>query len=128
MLMERIMALLIVCLGACIGSVLRWLIYSWVGRTFRDTFFATLTVNILGSFLIGIFFVIFSEVQSPRLQLLLMTGLLASFTTFSTLSLDAIRLLNNGQMSLAVGHIGGQIVFGIGFCYLGVKIGHYLFK
>ncbi len=126
--MEKIIALSVVCLGACIGSVLRWLIYSWVGRAFRDTFFATLTVNILGSFLIGIFFVIFSEIQSPRLQLLLMTGLLASFTTFSTLSLDAIRLLSNSQVNLAVSHIGGQIVFGIGFCYLGVKIGHYLFK
>lgn len=122
------MALSVVCLGASIGSVLRWLVYSWVGRTFHDTFLATLAVNLLGSLLIGIAFVLFSQVHSPRLQLLLMTGLLASFTTFSTLSLDALRLFDNGQATLAVAHVGTQIVFGIGFCYLGVKIGHYLFK
>lgn len=125
---QKLYAVGIVCLGASLGSVLRFMVYSWVGRTFRDTYLATLTVNILGSFLIGILFVIFNEIHSPRLQLLLMTGLLASFTTFSTLSLDALRLLSSGQTGLALSHVGGQIIFGISFCYFGVKIGHYLLK
>ncbi|PID66434.1 MAG: fluoride efflux transporter CrcB [Gammaproteobacteria bacterium] len=123
---HKLYAIAIVCLGASLGSVLRFMMYSWVGRTFQDTYLATLTVNVLGSFLIGILFVIFSEVHSPRLQLLLMTGLLASFTTFSTLSLDALRLLTNGQTGLAMAHVGGQVIFGISFCYFGVKIGQRL--
>ncbi len=123
---EKIQALSLVCLGASLGSIARFLVYSWVGRTFADTYLATLTVNILGSFLIGILFVIFSEIHSPRLQLLMMTGLLASFTTFSTLSLDALRLLTNGQTTLALAHVGGQIIFGVSFCYFGVKIGQKL--
>ncbi len=123
---EKIQTLSLVCLGASLGSIARFLVYSWVGRTFADTYLATLTVNILGSFLIGILFVIFSEIHSPRLQLLMMTGLLASFTTFSTLSLDALRLLTNGQTTLALAHVGGQIIFGVSFCYFGVKIGQKL--
>lgn len=123
---EKLYTLGIVCLGACLGSVLRFLVYSWVGRTFHDTYFATLFVNIVGSFLIGIAFVVFSGIHSPRLQLLLMTGVLASFTTFSTLSLDALKLLTSGQIGLALAHVGGQIIFGVSFCYFGVKIGQKL--
>ncbi len=116
----------IICLGASLGSTLRFMVYSGVGKVFQDTYFATVTVNIIGSFLIGILFVIFNEISSPRLQLLLITGLLASFTTFSTLSLDAIKLLTSGQIGLAIAHVSGQIIFGISFCYLGVKIGQKL--
>ncbi len=119
---EKIQTVALICLGASIGSMARFFVYHWVGRVFTDTYLATLTVNILGSFFIGILFVIFSEIHSPRLQLLLMTGLLASFTTFSTLSLDALKLFSNGQTALAFSHVGGQIVFGVGFCFLGVKI------
>lgn len=125
---EKLYTILIICLGASIGSVLRFLIYSRIGRVFHDTYLATLTVNMLGSFVIGILFVIFSEIHSPKLQLLLMTGLVASFTTFSTLSLDVIRHISQGQISLGLGHLLGQIIFGVSFCYLGVKIGQYLMK
>ncbi|MBS9778306.1 MAG: CrcB family protein [Gammaproteobacteria bacterium] len=125
-IVEKFYTLGIICLGACVGSILRFLVYSWVGRTFDDTYAATATVNVIGSFLIGLLFVVFSEIHSPKLQLLLMTGLLASFTTFSTLSLDALRLLMAGQTGLALTHIGGQIIFGISFCYFGVKIGQKL--
>ncbi len=123
---QKLYTIGIICLGASIGSVLRFMVYSWVGRAFDDTYWATVTVNIVGSFLIGILFVIFNEIHSPRLQLLLMTGLLASFTTFSTLSLDALRLFTSGQAGLALAHVGGQIIFGISFCYFGVKIGQKL--
>ncbi len=125
---EKLYTIAIVCLGASIGSVLRFLIYSRIGRTFNDTYLATLTVNMIGSFLIGILFVVFSEIHSPKLQLFLMTGLIASFTTFSTLSLDAIRHISNGQITLGMGHLLGQIIFGVSFCYLGVKMGQYLMK
>lgn len=127
MLIQKIYLLGLVCLGASIGALLRFFVYSWVARVFTDTYLATLLVNLLGSFLIGILFVVFSEIQSPRLQLLLMTGLLASFTTFSTLSLDALRLLSHGQAVLAFAHVGSQIIFGVCFCYFGVKIAQKLF-
>lgn len=125
---EKLYAIIIVCIGASIGSVLRFMVYSWVGRTFHDTYIATLTVNLIGSFLIGILFVVFSEIQSLRLQLFLMTGLLASFTTFSTLSLDALRLFSQGQIGTSFAHVAGQIIFGISFCYFGVKIAQYFMK
>lgn len=122
MLSDKIYSIFLVCCGASIGATLRFLVYSWVGRTYSDTYLATVAVNVIGSFFIGILFVVFREVHSPRLQMLLMTGLLASFTTFSTFSLDALRLFSNGQSQLALAHIGGQIIFGVSFCLLGVKI------
>lgn len=122
MLLHKLSTLGLVCCGASIGALLRFGVYSWVTRAYADTYLATLIVNLIGSFFIGMLFVVFSEIQSPRLQLLLMTGLLASFTTFSTLSLDALRLFSNGQAGLALAHIGGQIIFGVSFCYFGVKI------
>ncbi len=125
---EKLYMIAIVCLGASIGSVLRFLIYSRIARQFNDTYLATLTVNMVGSLVIGILFVIFSEIHSPKLQLLLMTGLVASFTTFSTLSLDAMRHITSGQVALGMGHLVGQVIFGVSFCYLGVKIGKYLMK
>lgn len=121
--MEKYYAVGLICLGACLGALLRWAVYGWADKTFGDTLIATLTVNIVGSFFIGILFALFNEIDAPRLQLLLMTGLLASFTTFSTLSLDALKLLISGQLWLAFSHLGGQIVFGISFCYFGVRIG-----
>jgi len=119
--------LLVVCIGASIGSVLRWLIYSAVEEKLHDTFAATLIVNLLGSFIIGIFYVLFKEIHSPVLRVLMMTGVLASFTTFSTFSLDALRLLTQGQIMAASMHIITQVVLGVSFCYLGVKIGQKLF-
>lgn len=124
--MEKYYAVGLVCLGACLGALLRWIVYSWIDKAFGGTLLATAIVNLMGSFFIGILFVLFSEIEAPRLQLLLMTGLLASFTTFSTLSLDALKLMTTGQSLLAFSHLGGQIIFGVSFCYFGVKIGQRL--
>lgn len=125
-IIDKTYAIAIICLGASLGALLRWSVYIWAERTFQATHFATMAVNLIGSFLIGLLFVAFQEINSPRLQLLLMTGLLASFTTFSTFSLDILRLINNGQVAWAMGNLGGQVLLGISFCYLGVKIGQKL--
>ncbi len=125
-MIDKVTTLALICLGASVGSLARFSVYAWVWRSYSNTFWATIIVNIIGSFLIGILFVIFNQVHSPRLQLLLVTGLLASFTTFSTLSLDALKLLSSGQTGLALAHVGTQIFFGISFCFLGVKIGEKL--
>ncbi len=125
MVIQKLYTIAVICLGASIGATARYFTYIWCQR-FADVYWATIVVNLIGSFLIGILFVVFNHIQSPKLQLMLMTGLLGSFTTFSTFSLDVLKVFSSGQLALGFAQIAGQVIFGISFCYFGVKIGERL--
>lgn len=88
-------------LGAGIGGVLRyWIstfVYSFVNRPFP---YGTLFVNVSGSLLMGILFVLIMdrfENFGPPLRSLLLIGLLGGYTTFSSFSIETINLIENGQ-------------------------------
>ena len=87
--------LLSIGVGGFMGAVLRFTISSWVGNTTTSTFpWGTLSVNILGSFLIGFLFLYFQQINlSPTQKALFITGLLGALTTFSTFSLDSVLLM-----------------------------------
>ena len=91
-----------VALGGALGSVLRYLTLSWVGAPV-----ATLAVNVLGSFAMGVFFVTLSS--RTHLSPLLMTGVLGGFTTFSAFSLDAWKLWQAGQTGGALAYIAASV-------------------
>ena len=98
-----------------IGAVLRFFvsngIYRLVGRDFP---YGTLIVNVIGSFLIGYFFVLFLErlVASEAIRLAVVVGLLGSFTTFSAFSFETLNLLNAGAYLKA----SMNIVLSVGLC------------
>jgi len=86
-------------LAGAAGAVLRYLVHQATVLTLGAGFpYGTLIVNVLGSFLIGILFVMFWERSAggDMLRLALMVGLLGSFTTFSAFSLDTWILLQHG--------------------------------
>jgi CrcB protein len=91
-----------VALGGALGSVLRYLTLSWVGAPV-----ATLAVNVLGSFAMGIFFVALTT--RTQLSPLLMAGILGGFTTFSAFSLDAWKLWQAGQTGGALAYIAASV-------------------
>jgi len=91
-----------VALGGALGSVLRYLTLSWVGAPV-----ATLAVNVLGSFVMGIFFVALTT--RTQLSPLLMAGVLGGFTTFSAFSLDAWKLWQAGQTGGALAYIAASV-------------------
>ncbi|MDP9808925.1 CrcB protein [Rhizobium tibeticum] len=90
---------LLVAVGGAIGSVLRYYVGQWALRLAGPAFpWGTLTVNVVGCFVIGVFaeMIVRRFDASPEMRLLLITGFLGGFTTFSAFSLDAISLFERG--------------------------------
>ena len=97
-----------VALGGAIGSVLRYGVNLAAPRLLGNHFpWATLTVNVVGSFLMGLLAAFLTEklVDQPDLRLFLTTGVLGGFTTFSAFSLDVFGLMQRGENSLALAYL-----------------------
>ncbi|MGZ2456362.1 fluoride efflux transporter CrcB [Rhizobium sp. IY2] len=91
---------LLVAVGGAIGSLLRYYVGQWALRLMGPGFpWGTLAVNIVGCFVIGVFAELIARKfnASVELRLLLITGFLGGFTTFSAFSLDAISLFERGE-------------------------------
>ncbi|RFB93844.1 protein CrcB [Rhizobium leguminosarum bv. trifolii] len=90
----------LVAVGGAIGSLLRYYVGQWSLRLMGPAFpWGTLAVNVVGCFVIGVFAELIARRfnASVELRLLLITGFLGGFTTFSAFSLDAISLFERGQ-------------------------------
>ena len=116
-----ILTALSVALGGAIGATLRWLTGLLTLRVMGQGFpWGTVTVNILGSFLMGVLVVALADRGGLRAAPFLMTGLLGGFTTFSAFSLDAVALMERGEFSLAAAYVGGSVVLGLAALVLGI--------
>lgn len=94
--------------GGALGAIARHGVNVGTAQLFGHGFpYGTLIVNILGSFLMGVLIVKFSQINqvSQEIRMLTTTGFLGAFTTFSTFSLDAITLWERGEMLHALGYI-----------------------
>jgi len=92
-----------VAMGGAIGAVGRYYLMSFIGNLFGHGFpYGTVVVNLIGGFLLGALIEISALVWSPseEIRALLVVGLLGSFTTFSTFSLDIYSLLTRGNFIL----------------------------
>ncbi len=104
------------------GVLSRFLIHEW-SRKYGELGFPypTLAINLLGSFLIGLFF---EKVLLPEsLRMGLMVGFLGGFTTFSAYSLETLQLLQSSRYLLALLYGGLSPVLGVGMAFLGVWCG-----
>lgn len=118
--------LLIVFIGGGIGSVARFLISKTFNNTQTPLPLGTFTVNILGSFLIGLILGYFAKNQtiSQSYTLLLATGFCGGFTTFSSFAFENQTLLKAGDFTSFALYTIGSIIFG----FLAVFAGIYLVK
>lgn len=110
-------AFLLVALGGALGSALRYAFGLLVQQPW-----ATLWINLLGSFLIGVCAAYFAGGDNPLLRLLLITGILGGFTTFSTFSLDSLVLLQQQEWAQALLYMSGSVVGGLLACALGAWV------
>lgn len=112
-----------VALGGAIGSMLRYLassgVYLWLGRGFP---YGTLTVNLLGSFLIGLMteaLILQRLTIALEYRTAIIAGVMGGFTTFSSFSLETFNLLEQGQ----IGKAGLNIAVSVFGCLLAVWAG-----
>ena len=121
-------AVLIVGLGGFVGAVVRYLAVLGVGRwTWSATFpvpVGVLLVNLAGCLLIGMLkgLADAQEWFTPRLTLLVFTGVLGSFTTFSTFGLETVELLQARAWLSALSYVGLSVVLGVVLVWFGYKI------
>ena len=111
-----------IAIAGAIGAVLRYAVVSLVGVRFFP--FGTLCVNVLGSFLMGVAYVVIVEkaLTDPHLKPLLMTGALGAFTTFSAFSLETWDLIEKGQLALAIMYVFASVILSIGAVTLGITL------
>ena len=119
-------ALLIVFVGSGIGGVARYGMQTWFVKLYPHSFpIGTFIVNILGCFLIGLFYEISHKASfiTPEWRLALTTGLCGGFTTFSTFAYENLSLLKSGNYMVFTLYIILSVVLGIAGVFVGIYIG-----
>lgn len=108
--------------GGAIGAILRFGVSNGVHAVFgRDFPYGTLTVNVLGSLLIGFFYITLLERVSlgPEWRAFIIIGVLGAFTTFSTFSLETFNLIEAGEIAKAL----LNVALSVSACLLAAWIG-----
>jgi len=117
--------LLLVGVGGALGAMARYsvdqLATSYTGSTLLGTFLA----NISGSLILGLLVGVLSnhDIWPAETRMFLAVGFLGSYTTFSTLSLATVQLLQKGDLSTAALNLGASIFLGIGAALIGFVVG-----
>ncbi len=117
--------ILLIGLGGGLGSIARYLCQKWFMDHHLHAFpWATFMVNIIGCFLIGLFWGIFLKpfAGNESWKLFLMTGICGGFTTFSAFTLEGIGLIKEQKLGLFFVYIGGSVVIGLLATYVGMKM------
>lgn len=116
---------LAVAAGGALGAVSRYWLMLWVSAQGGMRFpWGTLLVNVLGSCAIGVLYVLISEriVLTEQWRALLVVGYLGAFTTFSTFSLDALLLLQEGRVLPALAYVGTSVLLCLAGAWLGMML------
>lgn len=114
------MDFLLVGIGGFLGAVSRYLIYLTLGSSHRFPF-ATLAVNLVGCLALGVILGWTARNGSTfnGLSLLLITGFLGAFTTFSAFGFETLNLMQRGDVALAALYVGLSVVGGVAAVFLG---------
>lgn len=113
------MTYLAIALGGALGSVLRYAVQSALRPVSGGFPWGTLTVNLVGSFLIGLCAALAERQGGSWIRPWLMVGVLGGFTTFSAFSLENVHLLRGGQLALTFAYLLASVAGGLILAWLG---------
>lgn len=117
--------ILLAAIGGAIGSSCRYLVGVWALRFFGPGYpWGTFIVNVVGSFLIGALaeLIALKLNASAELRVLIVTGFLGGFTTFSAFSLDAMSLFERGAVGFAAIYVLSSVVLSIAAVFAGLAL------
>jgi len=111
--------------GSFLGGIARYLMSRWLQELFLTAFpIGTLSVNVLGSFMIGIFYGFFEQVPflNPEVRMFLTVGFCGGFTTFSTFANENLMLLREGNFLYLGLYIFYSLFLGLLATFLGYQL------
>ncbi len=117
--------LLLIGFAGFIGTLGRYWLSGIVGRRYSETFpFGTLTVNLVGCFIIGLLFYLMQEryLVNENVRSIVLIGLIGGFTTFSSLGLQTFTLLRDNEIALAALNIVASNVLGLLLVWAGYTL------
>jgi CrcB protein len=118
-----------IAIAGALGALARYGLEGFVSRRAPSVFpWGTFAVNVTGAFVLGFAFTLMTEqlTVASWLRAAVTIGFLGAYTTFSTLSFETYRLLEDGALGLAVANAVGSLVAGLVAVYLGVVVGRAL--
>ena len=121
--------LALVCIGSALGGGARYLISQAALALFGPAFpFGTLSVNVVGSFLISLIMHVGLEstLLSAATRIFLTTGVMGGFTTYSTFNYETMGYLRDGEWLMAALNLGATVVFCLVAGVLGLALGRWL--
>lgn len=117
-----------VALGGALGSVARYVLGALFPRGPSGFPWATLFINVLGSFLLGLVLRYFAQSDvHPALRTGLTIGFCGGFTTFSTFSLETVRLMQTGQLTRATMYVVASVLLSVLATFAGLLAGRQRF-
>ena len=124
--------ILLVGIGGAFGSISRYLLATWTQSASKsiDFPFGTLTVNLIGCFVIG-FLSQLAEARgvfTSETRALVFLGVLGGFTTFSSFGNDTINLFRDGEMFNALANVGANVILGLALVWLGRTVAYWVWR
>jgi fluoride exporter len=104
---------LMVCLGGAFGTGARYLVGGWAQRALGTAFpYGTLIINLVGSFLLAVIMYLSLEVGliPANTRVVLATGVMGGFTTYSTFNYETLKLLQTGSVAIGALNVAGTVV------------------
>jgi fluoride exporter len=119
------MRVAIVAVGGSLGALTRYFLQGWILDRTGPSIIALFVINVSGAFALGLILTLAEErnLIGPEVRLLLTTGFLSAYTTFSSWMFESVQLIQVGDIARAAVNVVGSVAAGLIAVYLGIVVG-----